>query len=151
MIVGGSQYDLIQFHFHEPSEEMIDGKPFDMVAHLVHRDTKGHLAVVAVPLRSGGSNSFIARLWRYLPKAAGAEMVVKDVSIDAAQLLPTSLGYYAYEGSLTTPPCSEGVRWFVLKTPSNISIDDVRAFHIVHGSNVRPVQPLNGREVLSTK
>jgi carbonic anhydrase len=151
LTVGGKRYQLVQFHFHKPSEEMIDGKRFDMVAHLVHRDAAGHLAVVAVPLRSGAPNSLIAKVWRNLPKRQGLEVAAKGIAINAAQLLPASRGYYAFQGSLTTPPCSEGVRWFVLKTPVDISAGEVAAFGTLYPANARPVQPLNGREILSTR
>jgi carbonic anhydrase len=151
LTVGGKRYELVQFHFHKPSEEMINGKRFAMVAHLVHRDATGHLAVVAIPLRSGTPNSLIAKLWRNLPKRQGHEVVAKGISINAAQLLPASRGYYTFQGSLTTPPCAEGVRWFVLKTPVNISTGEVTAFGKLYPSNARPVQPLNGREILSTR
>jgi carbonic anhydrase len=151
LTVGGKRYELVQFHFHKPSEEMINGRRFAMVAHLVHRDAAGHLAVVAILLRSGTPNALIAKLWRNLPKRQGHEVVVKGIAINPAQMLPASRGYYAFQGSLTTPPCAEGVRWFVLKTPVNISTGEVAAFGKLYPSNARPVQPLNGREILSTR
>jgi carbonic anhydrase len=149
--VDGARYELVQFHFHKPSEEKIDGKAFDMVAHLVHKDAQGHLAVVAVPLKAGSDNALVNTLWRNLPREKGHEVALDSISIDAVRLLPTARGYYTYEGSLTTPPCSEGVRWFVLKSPSTVTAGEIAAFGKLYPVNARPVQPLNGREVRSTK
>jgi carbonic anhydrase len=151
LVLGDDRYELVQFHFHRPSEEEIDGKRSAMVAHLVHRDAQGHLAVVAVPLRSGHENALIATLWRNLPKEKEKEVATTAVKINAASLLPATLGYYSYNGSLTTPPCSEGVRWLVLKTPSPVSEDEVRTFAARYPNNARPVQPKNGRRVLSSR
>jgi carbonic anhydrase len=149
--VGGTRYDLVQFHFHHPSEEKFDGKSFDMVAHLVHKDANGKLAVVAVPLKKGADNKLIAVLWKNLPKEKEHESTVESVTINAADLLPSKHGYYTFDGSLTTPPCSEGVKWFVLKTPTTLAASEVAAFGKLYPMNARPVQPLNGREVLSSK
>jgi carbonic anhydrase len=149
--VGGVKYELLQFHFHHPSEEKFDGKAVDMVAHLVHKDANGKLAVVAVPLKKGKENALVATLWKNLPKEKGHESSVDAVSINVADLLPENHGYYTFEGSLTTPPCSEGVKWFVLKTPTTISHSQIAAFGTLYPHNARPVQALNGREVLSSK
>ena len=149
--VGGARYELVQFHFHKPSEEKIDGKSHDMVVHLVHKGANGKLAVVAVLLDKGGANATIDTIWKNLPKEKGKEVTVANVSVDAATLLPTDRGYYTFEGSLTTPPCTEGVRWFVLKTPLKISDDEVAAFGKIYPLNARPVQPLNGRAIEATR
>jgi carbonic anhydrase len=149
--VGGDRYELVQFHFHHPSEERVDGKPFDMVAHLVHRDSKGRLAVVAVPIRSGSPNALLATLWSRLPKQKDQEADIKGVTIDPAALLPRDRSYYSYTGSLTTPPCTEGVRWLVLKSPSTASKAEVAKFAALYPNNARPVQKLNGRQVLANK
>lgn len=149
--VGDDRYQLIQFHFHKPSEEKLDGKPFDMVVHLVHRDAQGRLAVVAVPLSRGAPNHMVDVLWSHLPREKGREGTFESVAIDASTLLPPDRGYYAFEGSLTTPPCSEGVRWFVLKSVNSVSAAEISTFGKRYPMNARPVQPLNGRQVLSTK
>lgn len=151
LTVGGRRYELVQFHFHRPSEEVIDGKRAAMVAHLVHRDSQGHLAVVAVPLRPGHQNQLLETLWRNLPTAKEKQVARSDVRITAASLLPAGRGYYAYSGSLTTPPCSEGVRWLVLKTPTEVSVREVEVFAARYPHNARPIQPRNGRVVLSSK
>ncbi len=148
--VGGTRYELVQFHFHRPSEEKIDGKAHDMVAHLVHKGADGKLAVVAVLLDKGQDNPTIHAIWSNLPKHKEKEVSV-PVTIDAASLLPGNKGYYTFEGSLTTPPCSEGVRWFVLKTPMALLPREITAFRRIYPMNARPVQPLNGREIETTR
>jgi carbonic anhydrase len=148
--VGGTRYELLQFHFHKPSEEKIDGKPHDMVAHLVHKGADGNLAVVAVLLDKGGANPTIDTIWNNLPKQKEKETAVK-ATIDAATLLPADKGYYTFAGSLTTPPCSEGVRWLVLKTPVKIAESEITAFGKLYPMNARPTQPLNGRAIEATR
>ncbi len=150
MVVAGHHYVLKQFHFHSPSEEMIGGKRFAMVAHLVHRDRQGHIAVVAILFRSGQPNVLLARLWHDLPQGAGQTREA-GLTLNAAELLPDARGYYTYTGSLTTPPCSEGVRWFVLKSSATLSREQLAAFAKLYSRNARTVQPLNGRVVLSSK
>jgi len=149
--VGGSKYELLQFHFHHPSEEKVNGKPHAMVAHLVHKNSDGKLAVVAVLLDKGGKSEVIDAIWKNLPKEKEKEVAVAGVTIDAAKLLPATRGYYAFEGSLTTPPCSEEVRWLVLKTPVKIASTQVAAFGKLYPMNARPTQPLNGRSLQASK
>lgn len=149
--VGDQQYELKQFHFHKPSEESINGKSFDMVAHLVHADANGKLAVVAVLLKAGEENALVRELWRHLPPEKEKEQVAEGTMVDAANLLPADTGYYTFEGSLTTPPCSEGVRWFVLKHPVTVSASEVAQFGKRYQHNARPTQPLNGRVVQESK
>src|SRR5262245_23665114 len=126
--IGDKRYQLTQFHFHHPSEERIDGKGFEMVAHLVHASAAGALAVVAVLLDPGAATPVIASLWQHLPTHEGPEQKLDDVQIDATGLLPQDRGYYTFAGSLTTPPCTEDVTWVVLKTPKRISQDQANAF-----------------------
>lgn len=149
--VGDKRYELRQFHFHHPSEEQVKGKAYDMVIHLVHADSEGHLAVVAVLVKSGSANPLIRRLWENLPKLEGKEESVSGVEVNAAELLPKSLGYYTFEGSLTTPPCSEGLTWFVLQTPVEVSADQVAAFAKLYPHNARPTQPSNGRSISASE
>jgi carbonic anhydrase len=148
--VGGHRFDFVQFHFHKPSEEMIDGHRFAMVAHLVHRDAQGNLAVIAVPLKAGAANPVIDTMWRNLPKQKEHEESHHGVTISPGQLLPANRAYFTYMGSLTTPPCTEGVRWFVLKTPNTVSLDQITKFSKLYQANARPAQPLNKREVDSS-
>jgi len=149
--IGGKSYELVQFHFHHPSEERINGKGSEMVAHLVHRDSAGALAVVAVLLDAGKPNATVETLWSHLPKQKKHVMDFQGVRIDPASLLPADRSYFTYTGSLTTPPCSEGVRWFVLKSPSTLSKSEIATFAAHYPNDARPLQKLNGREVLATK
>jgi len=145
--VGGTRYELLQFHFHRPSEEKIQGKSHAMVAHLVHKSAEGKLAVVAVLLDKGGASlPIIETIWSRIPKEKEKEAAA-DVTVDATTLLPAEKGYYAFQGSLTTPPCSEDVRWMVLKQPVRIADREVAAFGKLYSMNARPSQPLNGRAV----
>ena len=122
--ITGKRYELVQFHFHRPSEERINGRQYDMVAHLVHKDVDGHIAVVAVLLDRGSAQAIVQTVWNNLPLEKGDE-VRAGTRIDLAQLLPDDKRYYTYMGSLTTPPCSEGVLWMVMKQPVPISVDQV--------------------------
>ena len=149
--VQGKRYELVQFHFHKPSEEKINGKSADMVAHLVHKDADGKIAVVAVLLKTGKTNNLVEALWKSLPSEKEKEAAVEGVQVNAADLLPDKkAAYYTFTGSLTTPPCSEDVTWFVLKTPSSISNTEVARFAQLYPMNARPTQPLNGREIRTT-
>ncbi len=146
--VGGDRYQLLQFHFHSKSENAIEGELFPMEAHLVHANAAGELAVVGVMFKEGEANPLLERLWRYTPSKANSTMSAPG-SIEVADLLPKSPAYYAFTGSLTTPPCTEGVRWMVLKQPVTVSKEQIakfRRFFDDHDTN-RPVQALNGRTV----
>lgn len=144
--VGGESYELLQFHFHRPSEEQIDGKPMAMVAHLVHKSASGKLAVVGVLMReSAVQNRALWAIWKNMPAKEGPEVTVSSVSINPVNLLPESLAHYAYEGSLTTPPCTEGVQFFIMKSPIGIQKEMIDNFPFK--MNARPVQPLNGRKI----
>jgi carbonic anhydrase len=145
--VGNERYELVQLHFHHPSEERVNGKSFEMDAHLVHRDAMGKLAVVAVLINSGEQNAVIETLWDHLPKAKEVEDTPKGVRLNPAALIPVNHGYFTYTGSLTTPPCTEGVRWFVLKSPRMLSKPEIATFAARYPNNARPVQQLNGRQV----
>jgi carbonic anhydrase len=149
--VGGRQYALKQFHFHRPSEESVHGKRYEMSVHLVHADASGELAVVAILLERGREQPLLRQLWNDLPKEKEQEEVRADVQIDVARLLPSEGGYYTFEGSLTTPPCSEGVTWYVLKQPVSVSPDEVERFSKLYHDDARPVQALNDRVVKETR
>jgi len=143
--VGASEYKLVQFHLHTPSEERIQGQPHAMVAHFVHKNAAGNLAVVAVLLDGGRESGAWKPIFESLPGGEGETRALTGV--DPARLLPRGLGYFTFLGSLTTPPCSEGVRWFVLKEPVTVSPADIAAFQKLYPHNARPVQPLNGRTI----
>ena len=142
--VTGKRFELQQFHFHRPSEERIDGRLFDMVAHLVHKDSEGRLAVVAVLLDRGNAQPLVQAIWNNLPLEKGDEVVAR-LPIDLNDLLPTDRSYYTYMGSLTTPPCSEGVLWMVMKTPVTLSAEQIAIFARLYPMNARPVQAASGR------
>ena len=144
----GVEYKLLQFHFHTPSEEKIDGKAYPLVAHLVHKNAQGQLAVVAVLFRVGKENTALKPVFEHLPTKE-SETFKLGLDINSADLLPANRAYYAFMGSLTTPPCSEEVRWQVLKTPVELSASQLAAFRRLYQMNARPVQPLNGRKVLA--
>ena len=145
--VRGSSYRLLQFHFHTPSEEQINSKRFPMVAHLVHRNAEGQLAVVAVLLDLGAASPLIDKVWTYMPLDAGDRVRMPNEQLNVAELLPTDQRYYQFMGSLTTPPCSEGVLWMVLKAPMTVSKAQLRLFTQLYPNNARPIQPLNARPV----
>jgi len=145
--VAGLNYRLVQFHFHTPSEEAVNGKRYPLVAHLVHKNDAGELAVVAVLFKRGRDNAALAPVFASLPATAG-EKRTAGTEFDAAALLPEQRGYYGYMGSLTTPPCSEGVRWHILKQPVEVSSSQLAAFRKLYRMNARPVQPLNGRVIV---
>jgi carbonic anhydrase len=146
--IDGKTFDLLQFHFHSPSENQIDGSAFPLEAHLVHRDAGGNLAVLAVMLIKGQPNPLIETLWRSMPREPGKDETVTSDTINAMALLPADRSYFRYNGSLTTPPCSEGVRWMVLRTPVQVSAAQVELFLSTIQENARPVQPINARVIL---
>jgi len=149
--VGGRKYALRQFHFHRPSEEKINGKGYEMTIHFVHSDQNGKLAVVAVLLERGRDNPMVHELWSDLPKQKEKEEDFSNVQIDAAGLLPADRGYYTFTGSLTTPPCSEDVTWFVLKHPVSVTDAEIEQFSKLYRNDARPTQPLYDRVVLESK
>jgi len=142
--VMGRRFELVQFHFHRPSEERIDGRQFDMVAHLVHKDAGGRLAVVAVLLESGRAHPLVQTVWNNLPLEKGDEVSARAL-LDLNQLLPPDTRYYTYMGSLTTPPCSEGVLWMVMQQPVTVSAEQIDVFARLYPMNARPVQQASGR------
>ena len=140
------KYKLRQFHFHAPSEHHIEGKAFPMEVHLVHQDETGHVLVIAVLMKTDATQPVLSKLWKWLP-----EQTEKDVSIpldlSLTDILPTNTDHYAYSGSLTTPPCTEGVQWIVLKEPMHVTQQDVDQFVQIIGHNARPIQPVHNRHI----
>lgn len=148
LTVDGRSFELKQFHFHSPSENKINGKQFPLEGHLVHADKDGNLAVVAVMFAEGADNPLLAKLWEKMPGKKGDKSALAS-GLSVAQLLPANKDYYRYSGSLTTPPCSEGVRWLVVKAPSSASKAQIEKFSKAVGvANNRPIQGLNARAVL---
>ncbi|OQA33039.1 MAG: Carbonic anhydrase precursor [Betaproteobacteria bacterium ADurb.Bin341] len=147
MSVAGKTYDLFSIHFHRPSEEVINGRRFDLSAHLVHKSDDGALAVVAVLMEKGPENPFVQTLWNNLPLEKNIVVGVANSMIDPASFLPAERNYYTYMGSLTTPPCTEGVLWMVLKQPVPVSQEQIDIFSRFYPNNARPVQPGFGRVI----
>lgn len=144
-----SSYELKQFHFHSPSEHTINGQSYPMEVHFVHANADGALAVVGVLFEEGDENSELSKLWSYMPKNAG-DTSEQSIGIEETNLLPSTREYYYYSGSLTTPPCSEGVSWVVLKKPVQVSSAQIRQFKERMGQATnRPVQPHNARIILN--
>lgn len=150
LVVDTHRYELKQFHFHSPSEHTIDGRHFEMEMHLVHRDRRRRIAVVAVLIREGVENEAVAPVWDYLPSTENKHLRYEDV-IDAADFLPTERGYWHYDGSFTTPPCTESVAWYVLTSPIELSPSQIARFRKIIDGNSRPIQPLNGRKVMQSR
>ena len=147
LTVMGRRYELTQFHFHRPSEERVNGRQFDMVAHLEHKDAQGRLAIVAVLLERGPDNKpqpLIQSVWANLPLERG-EALAAQVQLDLNQLLPENRGYYTYMGSQTTPPCQEGVLWMVMRQPVQLTAQQIGVFARLYPMNARPLQAGSGR------
>ena len=151
LTVGGRAYQLVQYHFHAPSEHTVNGRQFPMEMHLVHTSADGQLAVVGVLVAEGAHNASFDPIWANLPVTKGVENHLEHVKVDVDALLPKARTTYRYDGSLTTPPCSEGVKWFVMTAPIALSKAQIEAFTALFHGNNRPVQPLNGRSVLTDR
>jgi carbonic anhydrase len=146
--VDDREFELKQYHFHAPSENLINGKSYPMEAHLVHADDQGNLAVIAVMVVEGEANESLAQAWAHMPEQAGDRHSLSP-NVAAEGILPSERAYYRYNGSLTTPPCSEGVRWFVMKEPVTASKAQIAQFtEVMPHPNNRPVRPLNARTIL---
>ncbi len=152
LVVGDKRYQLRQFHFHHPSEEYIEGKSYPMEVHLMYQATDGGVAGVTVFLRPGSGNSTVQKIWQHMPEKEGQNEVT-GVEISPGGLLPAEQvsGYYEYMGSVTAPPCTEGVTWFVLKQPVEMSSQQIDAFAKLYPNDARPIQPLNGRVVKQSR
>jgi carbonic anhydrase len=147
--IGATRYELLQFHFHHPSEHLLAGKPFDMECHFVHRSSAGALAVVGVFIKAGARNAAFAPVFDAMPRSQGPE-VRASATVDPAAMLPREGGYFRYMGSLTTPPCSEGLTWTVFRQPVEASSEQIRQFAALFPNNARPVQRTNRRFVIET-
>jgi carbonic anhydrase len=144
---GGEKYELLQVHFHRPSEHLIAGKNFPMEAHFVHRNVAGNLAVVGVLMSTGRPNMAFSKVVATMPAQEGPA-VKADAVFNPNGMLPSRRTYYRYSGSLTTPPCSEVVNWLLLTDPIQVAEADVAAFGKLYAMNARPAQKPNRRFVL---
>lgn len=144
----GKKYRLIQFHLHVPAENQIAGKSFPFEIHFVHQGENGILAVIAVLASTGKANAYIDKIIKHMPRKPGKEKVIKGERINPLNFLPTEHDYYHFPGSLTTPPCSEGVQWLVMKNTITISADQIKKLKtVIKKENARPLQHLNGRKI----
>jgi len=142
--VMGHNYELVQFHFHKPSEERVNGRGFEMVVHLVHKDADGKFAIIAVLIERGKAQSAIQQVWNNLPLEKNQPQDALT-ALDINQILPVKRDYYTYMGSLTTPPCTEGVLWMVMKEPIELSPEQLAIFNHLYPMNARPIQKSSGR------
>ena len=148
LVLDSAPFQMKEVHFHAPSENKIHNKSFPLEAHFVHADSKGNLTVIAVMFKEGKANPALAKLWLEMPKKEGEPVALKTRVIPS-ELIPENRAYYRFTGSLTTPPCSEGVRWILMKTPMTASKEQIETFEqAIHHTNNRPVQALNGRLVV---
>ncbi|MEJ0016171.1 MAG: carbonic anhydrase [Acetobacteraceae bacterium] len=148
--INETAYELLQFHFHHPSEHLLAGKAFDLECHFVHRSAAGAFAVLGVFVQPGAANAALTPIWQAMPAKETPEQTVPGVTVDASALLPKDRHYFRYMGSLTTPPCSEGLTWTVFRDPVTASVEQIRAFAALFPMNARPSQPLNRRFLLTS-
>lgn len=147
MMVGDARYQLVQFHFHTPSEHRLGGKEYPAAVHLVHRGPNDELAVVGVVVQEGAENAELSGLWKQLPQAKGEKRDATPAQINAERLVPKDAKHFLYNGSLTTPPCTEGVTWMVMDKPIEMSASQLEALRSTIGKTNRPLQPLGDREL----
>ncbi len=147
--VEDKRYDLLQFHFHALSEHTVAGEHADMEVHFVHKSADGEYAVVGVFLNRGEFNTAFAPIFENMPTQPGQSVYAKGVAINTIDLMPTQREYYRYNGSFTTPPCTEGVKWFVMEQPVELSPEQVSAFTALYDNNYRPVQPIGDRKFIA--
>ncbi|MDQ0243353.1 carbonic anhydrase [Bacillus fengqiuensis] len=148
IVVEGNEYKLAQFHFHTPSEHQLNGQPYDMELHLVHQDANGKLAVLGVMIQEGTESEKLASIWDALPKEETEKDVTVEEEVDLQALLPVDQTSFHYNGSLTTPPCAEEVKWIIFEQPMEMSKEQIQAFQQIFPDNHRPVQSLNEREII---
>jgi carbonic anhydrase len=147
----GNKYDLQSIEFHKPGEHKVNGKGHEMEAHLVHKGKGDKLAILVVGLDPGNESPLFKSILANIPSAKGKENAVPSVTINAVEFLPSSKDYYAYAGSATTPPCTENVEWFILKSSVAASPDQIARFGKLYSMNARPTQPINGRDIRGSR
>lgn len=147
LMIGSDRYLLQQFHFHTPSEHTVDGRSYPLEAHFVHKTSGGKLAVIGLLFEQGAENPALTPYWSHLPQSAGPPVDLGRGGVDIRKVLPARYDVYRYAGSLTTPPCSEGVNWLVLKEQATASAAQIEAFRALMRHDNRPIQPRNGRAI----
>lgn len=150
LVAGNDRYTLQQFHFHLPGGDRIAGEEFAMGMHFTHKSPSGQLVTLVLLFRVGSENAALAALLPHLPAPGEPEHTVAGQTADAAEWLPARRGYFAYDGSLTAPPCTEGVRWLVLKQAQQLSAGQLARLKALIPDNARAVQPLHGRRILES-
>jgi len=148
VVMDGVRYKLTAFHFHTPSEHTLDGHRAAVETQFVHKNDKGDVLIISVLSDIGVADPMLAPIWTYLPTDPGPASLIPDLLVNARDLMPATEEFYAYSGSLTTPPCTENVTWLVYASPLSISAEQVDAYQRLTGPNARPVQPTQGRDVL---
>ena len=148
LVIDDQIFELVQIHFHNPSEHQIKGKAYPMEAHFVHKNREGKLLVLAVFIKSGQENIALQPIWDLIPSATKIETNTSKVSLKLTDLIPENKQNYQYIGSLTTPPCTEGVQWILLAEPIELSQPQINQFHAIFPVNARPIQPLNQQLLL---
>lgn len=143
-VIGNARYELVQFHFHHPSEHLLAGRRYEMECHFVHKAANGALAVVGVFITPGASHPHLAAIFDAMPSASGPEVRVAQM-FNPAMLIPSAASYFRYMGSLTTPPCSEGLTWTVFREPIQAAPEELQKFAALYPNNARPVQRRNNR------
>jgi len=149
--IGEESYELLQYHFHSPSEHTVRGEHYPMEMHLVHKSDSGKLAGIGVFIEEGEHHDAFDAVWRNLPLEKGESVRVEGIQVDVDDMLPESRACYRYQGSVTTPPCSEDLPWIVMAEPIQLDSDQINAFREIFTGNNRPPQPLNGRKVLTDR
>ncbi len=148
LTLNGTEFNVAQFHFHRESEHKVNGESYDMEMHIVHQDpVTSNLVVIGIFLKEGDANPFLEKIWSLMPTVENKESISTD-SINLIDAFPSDKKYYTYTGSLTTPPCSQGIDWIIIKEPMEISSEQIKKFSDIHPDNSRPTQPLNNREVI---
>lgn len=150
ILLEDERFDLIQFHFHHPSEHAVTGERFPMEAHFVHRNAKGELAVLGVFVKEGKENLHLQPIWKDMPREKSTEHVIPGGHVNVSQLYPLSHKAFRYMGSLTTPPCNQLVRWIVFEETIEASKEQLDLFAQIFPMNARPLQPLNNRYILES-
>ncbi|UOY93087.1 carbonic anhydrase family protein [Ectobacillus sp. JY-23] len=150
VVVEGEKYEFKGFHFHTQSEHLLNGQSFPLEVHFVHQKQDGAIAVLGVFIKEGAVNKELEAMWKALPKETG-ESFMQIKSLNMRNVLPDNPQYFSYNGSLTTPPCTEGVQWAVLHQPIELSREQILAYRAVFPDNHRPVQPPNKREIVNNK
>jgi carbonic anhydrase len=151
LAIGATRYQLQQFHFHTPGGDRIAGEEFPLAAHILHKSPQGQLLAVVVLFRLGAANPALDKLLPLIPSRADGDHAIRNSTISAAELLPANRGYYRYTGSLTAPPCTEGVEWVVMKQPVELSAAQLARYRQLFSNNGRAPQPVNHRVILESQ